>query len=98
MEQHKVQERQALCQRNGWRFLPFVVETIGVFGGKAQFLMQNIISLWAKTHGGCKREASLLCRTRIELALIRSQARQPERGFPSPESQSAADSQDVCAF
>ena len=82
MEQQKVLERQALCQRNGWRFLSFVVETIGVFGGKAQFMMQKIICLWANTHGCSNREASLLCRTRIELALIRGQARQLERGFP----------------
>ena len=87
MEQQK--ERQALCQRNGWRFLPFVVETIGVFGGKAQFMRQKIISLWANTHGCSKREASLLCRTRIELALI--VARQLERGFPFLEPPIATD-------
>ena len=45
IEQHKFQERQALCQRSGWRLLPFVVETIGVFGGKTRFMMQKIISL-----------------------------------------------------
>ena len=99
MEQQKVLERQALCQRNGWRFLPFVVETIGVFGGKAQFMMQKIISLWANTHGCSKREASLLCRTRIELVLIRGQARQLERGFPVLESPVATDLfQDPCVF
>ena len=91
MEQQKVQERQAPCQRNGWRFLPFVAETIGGFGGKAQFLMQKLISLWANTHGCSKREAALLCRTRIELALIRGQARQLERGFPLPVSETASD-------
>ena len=99
MEQQKVQERQALCQRNGWRFLPFVVETIGVFGGKAQYLLQKLISLWANTHGCSKREASLLCRTRLELALIRGQARQLERGFPLPRVQEAmVDFEDPCAF
>ena len=99
MEQQKVQERRALCQRAGWRFLPFVVETIGVFGGKAQSLMQKLISLWSNTHGCSKREASLLCRTRIELALIRGQARQLERGFPLVESPTVADDfQDPCAF
>ena len=95
-EQQKVQERQALCQRNGWRFLPFVVETIG---GKAQYLLQKLISLWANTHGCSKGEASLLCRTRLELALIRGQARQLERGFPLPRAQEAmVDFEDPCAF
>ena len=42
MKQQNVLERQAQCQRNGWRFLPFLVKTIGVFGGKAQFIMQKI--------------------------------------------------------
>ena len=36
MEQQKVQEHQAFCQRNGWRFLPFVVETIGGFDEDAK--------------------------------------------------------------
>ena len=98
-EQQKVQERQALCQRNGWRFLPFIVEAIGVFGGKAQNLLQKLISLWAIAHGCSKSEASLSCRTRLELALIRGQARQLERGFPLPRAQEAmVDFEDPCAF
>ena len=34
-----------------WRFLPFIVKAIVVFSGKAQWLLQKIISLWANTHG-----------------------------------------------
>ena len=36
-----------------------------------------------------KSEASLLCRSRLQLALVRGLARQLERGFPLPQSQPA---------
>ena len=89
MERRKLLKRQALCRRSGWSFSPFVMETIGAWGGKANQLLQKLVTLWANNKGCSKLEASLLCRSRLQLALIRGLARQLERGFPLPQPQPA---------
>ena len=91
MEQRKVLERQALCRRNGWTFSPFAMETIGVWGGKARHVLQKLATAWANLNSCTKHEAASLCRSRLELALVRGLARQLERGFPLPQPQPAAD-------
>ena len=99
MEQRKIVERQALCHRSGWSFTPFVMETIGRWGGKAEHLLQKLVTQWANLHGCSKREAALLCRSRLQLALVRGLARQLERGFPLPQPQPAhAAFEDVYSF
>ena len=50
MENWKVKRKQALCASNGWSFLPFVMETIGSWGGKAKHLLQILIKQLALTH------------------------------------------------
>ena len=87
----KVLERQAPCRRSGWSFLPFAMETIGVWGVKANQLLQKLVTAWANNNGCSKREASLVCRSRLQLALVRGLARQLEWGFLLPQPQSAAD-------
>ena len=99
MERRKFVERQALCRRNGWAYSPFTMETIGVWGGKANNVLQKLVTLWATNYGCTKSEASLLCRSRLQLALVRGLARQLERGFPIPEPQPAAlEHEDLYSF
>ena len=74
MERRKTLERQALCKRSGWSFSPFAMETIGVCGGKANSLLHKLVTVWANNYGCNKREASLLCRSRLQLALVRGLA------------------------
>ena len=88
-EHRKILERQALCKRNGWSFSPFAMEAIGVWGGKANSLLQKLVTLWANNNGCTKSKASLLCRSQLQLALVRGLARQLERGFPLPQPQPA---------
>ena len=76
-----------LCKRSGWSFTPFAMETIGVWGGKANSLLQKLVTVWANSNGCAKGEAALLCRSRLQLALLRGLARQLERGFRLPEPQ-----------
>ena len=89
MERRKVLERQALCRHCGWSFSPFVMETIGVCGGKANYLLQKPVTVWANNNGCSKSDASIICRSRLQLALVRGLARQLERGFPLPQPQPA---------
>ena len=77
----------ALCKRSGWSFTPFAMETIGVWGGKANSMLQKLVTVWANSNGCAKGEAALLCRSRLQLALLRGLARQLERGFRLPEPQ-----------
>ena len=90
MERRKILERQALCHHSGWSFTPFVMETIGRWGGKAEHLLQQLVTRWANLQGCSKPEAALLCRSRLQLALVRGMARQLERGFPLPQPQPAS--------
>ena len=76
-----------LCKRSGWSFTPFAMETIGVWGGKANSLLQKLVTVWANSNGCAKGEAALLCRSRLQLALLRGLARQLERGFRLPKPQ-----------
>ena len=96
MEQRKILERQALCHRSGRSFIPFAMETIGRWGGKAEHLLQKLVTLWANTHVCSKREAAFLCRSRLQLALVRGLARQLERGFPLPQPQPASAAFEIC--
>ena len=91
MERRKVMERQALCRRSGWSFSSFAMENIGVWGSKANHLLQKLVTIWANSNGCTKGEAALLCSSRLRLALLRGQARQLERGFPLPQPQSVAE-------
>ena len=90
LEQRKVLERQAFCRRNGWTFSPFAMETIGVWGGKARHVVQKLAA-WTNLSGYTKHEAASLCRSRLELALVRGLARQLKRGFPLPLPQPTAE-------
>ena len=82
MERRKVRERQALCRRSGRSFSPFVIKANGVRSGKANQLLQKLVTVSTNNNGCSKRKASFLCRSRLQLALVRGLARQLERGFP----------------
>ena len=84
MEHWKVKESQMSCARNGWSFTPFVLETLGSWGGKARYVLQKLIKQWALHHACSKSEAAATCRARLALALVRGLSRQLERGFPLP--------------
>ena len=43
------------------------MENIGVWGGKANHLLQKLVTIWANSNG-IKGEAALLCRSRLQLA------------------------------
>ena len=58
---------------------------------KARHVLQKLATAWADLNGCTKHEAASLCRSRLELALVRGLARQLERGFPLPQPQPAAD-------
>ena len=60
------------------------VKAAAIPGGKTNSLLQKLVNLWANNNGYSKSEASLLCRTRLLLALLRGMARQLERSFPRP--------------
>ena len=83
MESHKIVERQALCRGAGWELVPFVMETVGSWGGKGRYILQRIIRLWALQNNCAMKDAALICRTRLALVLTRALARQLERAFPS---------------
>ena len=40
-------------------FTPFVMETIGGWGGKGRRLLQKLIDLWAVERGATKKDASV---------------------------------------
>jgi hypothetical protein len=52
-KQAKVVERRKLrdsfwaCKRAGWDFHPFVLETVGAWGGHARYILQHVIRRWA---------------------------------------------------
>ena len=49
VEMDKIKARSATCRQNGWRFVPFVMETVGSWGGNAQHLLQPLIRCWLST-------------------------------------------------
>ena len=67
-ERRKVQENRALCRSQGWECVPFVVEVLGAWGGKARYA------------SGLSRKAAPPRRPRIGIgmAILRSTARQLE--------------------
>ena len=50
-ESQKLMERQALCLANGWTFAPFVMETVGTWGGRKRRVLQKLSNFWAVTQG-----------------------------------------------
>ena len=83
VENHKVRARVPACRRLGWSFCPFVLEATGAWGGKAKQLTQLMTQKCALRHECSRKEAGIACRTRLHLSLLRSLARQLERGFPA---------------
>ena len=79
----KIKARSATCRQNGWRFVPFVMETVGSWGGKAQHLLQPLIRRWAFHHQISMAQAAGELRTRLQLTLICELGRQLERGYPA---------------
>ena len=98
-ENRKTSERSAICRQEGWTFVPFVVETVGMWGGKARYLSQKLMRLWALKNSCSMSDAAMSCRARLALAVVRGLARQLERGFPARESDHAAvDFEDMLSF
>ena len=97
-ERRKVQENRALCRSQGWECVPFVVEVLGAWGGKARYFTQQLIRLWAVKKGCTAKEAAGECRSRIGMAILRSTARQLERAFPDGESAAAVGTLDLVYF
>ena len=69
-------EKLPSVSRHAWSFTPFAMETIGIWGGKANSLLPKLVTVWANSNGCTKGEAALLCRSRLQLALLRGLARQ----------------------
>ena len=84
-ETTKVRMRMPACRQVSWSFCPFVAETVGRWGGKGQHLLQDVMRRWSLAHHCCMKEAAVACRTRLHASLIRSLARQLERGFPAAD-------------
>ena len=81
-ELRKVRESAALCRTAGWHFCPFVLETIGAWGGRARYLSQTLANRLAIVNQCSRKDAALACRGRVASALLRAVCRQLERGFP----------------
>ena len=77
---------------------PFVLEATGSWGGKAKHLTQLITQKYALRHGCTLKEAGIVCRTKLQLSLLRSLARQLERGFPTSSGCDEVDNNDLCWF
>ena len=98
-ENRKTSERSALCRQEGWTFVPFIVETVGSWGGKARYLSQKLMRLWALKNSCPLSDATLSCLTRRALAVVRGPARRLERGFPTLLSSQADESyEDILSF
>ena len=96
VEGNKIRDSQALCRRLGWNFAPFVMETAGTWGGKARHVLQQIVRQWAIRHDCSMKDAAIICRTTLALALVRSIAGQLERGYPlGPEDHAERDPRDA---
>ena len=87
-KQAKVVERRKLrdsfwaCKRAGWDFHPFVLETVGAWGGHARYILQHIIRRWALVKACSKGEAARAVKLRISSALLVGTSRQLERAYP----------------
>ena len=97
-ENRKTGERSSLCRQEGWTFVPFVVETVGTWGGKARHISQKLMRLWALKNSCSLSDAALSCRARLALAVVRGLARQLERSFPTLVSSHADDYEDILSF
>ena len=82
VEQRKIHQQAGACRSAGWEFSPFVIETLGAWGGHAQHLVQQIIRRWALKKKCAIGEAARLCKSRIAASVFRGVCRQLERGFP----------------
>ena len=96
VENAKVRARLPACRRLGWSLCPFVIEATRAFGGKASHLTQLITQKYTLRHGCSMKEAGTICRTRLQLSVLRSLLRQLERGFPGYPKD--VDSGDVFSF
>ena len=97
-ENRKTSERSAICRQEGWTFVPFIAETVGMWGGKARYVSQKLLRLWA-LNSCSMSDAALSCRARLALAVVRGLARQLERGFPARANGHAVeDFEDVLSF
>jgi hypothetical protein len=87
-KQAKVVERRKLrdsfwaSKRAGWDFHPFVLETVGAWGGHARHVLQHIIRRWSLVKGCSKAEAARVVKLRISAALLVGTSRQLERAYP----------------
>ena len=82
VERQKSKESRSLCLRAGWSHHPFVLETMGSWGGQARFVSQRLVRVYALHEGISVLEAGLRVRARLGGVLLRSVCRQLERGFP----------------
>ena len=98
VENQKVRARLPACRRLGWSFCPFVIEATGAWGGKAKHLTQLIVQKYALRHQSSMKEAGMVCKTRLQLSLLRSLSRQLERGFPDSAGCDDVDRGDVFYF
>ena len=81
-ETSKVRVRMPACRRLGWSFCPFAIEATVTWGGKARYLTQMLMQKYTLRPQCSKKEANNVCRTRLQLSLLRSLSRQLERAYP----------------
>jgi hypothetical protein len=82
VESTKDRQRRQLCLQHNWEYTPFVLETVGTWGGKARCLLQKLIKLAAWKKSIPYPDAAILCRGRLAAALTLGIARQLDRAFP----------------
>ena len=85
VELRKSLTEASLCNKVGWEFCPFVVETFGAWGGQARHFVQRLVKRRALVLETGMGESAREVTGRIAAALFRSIARQLERGFPAEE-------------
>ena len=87
VEKDKIKEMLIACRRRGWQFRPFVMETVGTWGGKARNLLQPIARRWAFLPQVTLAQAAGDIRRWLQLTLLCELERQLERGFHAGEEQ-----------
>ena len=65
-----------------YSFCPFAIEATGTWGGKARYLTQLLIQKYDLRQQCSKKEAGNVCRTVLQLSILRSLCRQLERAYP----------------
>ena len=92
VETAKDKLRRALCRQDGWEYTPFMLETVGMWGGKARNLLQKFIKLAALKKSITYPEASIACKGRLAAILVLGTARQLDRAFPEQAAELAGPS------